>query len=83
MLALIQTIQSAKLADACAVAACIECGPAKIALHHLAEGLSCSQLMIALEYCHGKGVVNRDLKPENCLVFAKKGMPYVKLCDFG
>ncbi|KAK9835271.1 hypothetical protein WJX84_004811 [Apatococcus fuscideae] len=41
------------------------------------------QLVIALEYCHGKGIVNRDLKPENTLIMTKKGMPYVKLCDFG
>ncbi|KAK9821812.1 hypothetical protein WJX74_000164 [Apatococcus lobatus] len=41
------------------------------------------QLIIALEYCHGKGIVNRDLKPENTLIMTRKGMPFVKLSDFG
>lgn len=45
--------------------------------------LSALQLIIALEYCHGKGIVNRDLKPENTLIMTRQGMPFVKLCDFG
>lgn len=43
----------------------------------------CAQLVIALEYCHAKQVINRDLKPENTLIMTQDGRPYVKLCDFG
>ena len=43
----------------------------------------CRQLVIALEYCHAKQVINRDLKPENTLIMTLDGQPYVKLCDFG
>jgi len=34
----------------------------------------------ALTYCHSKGYVHRDVKPENCLI-DERG--YIKLCDFG
>lgn len=43
----------------------------------------CLQLVIALDYCHAKQVINRDLKPENTLIMTLDGQPYVKLCDFG
>ena len=40
------------------------------------------QLIVALDYCHRKGVINRDVKLENTLIhWARK--PLLKICDFG
>lgn len=43
------------------------------------------QLIIALDFCHKKGVVNRDIKLENTLLQAVPGLPLplLKICDFG
>ncbi|KAK9807147.1 hypothetical protein WJX73_000269 [Symbiochloris irregularis] len=46
------------------------------------------QLMVAVDFCHEKGIVNRDLKLENLLLAPcpEAGMaanPVIKLCDFG
>ena len=46
------------------------------------------QLMLALEFCHAKGIANRDLKMENLLLSSStdtplRQSPSVKLCDFG
>lgn len=44
------------------------------------------QLIIGLDYCHNKGVANRDLKLEN-LLLDRDGSdgtrPLLKICDFG
>lgn len=44
------------------------------------------QLVIGLDYCHKRGVANRDLKLEN-LLLAQDGSngykPLLKICDFG
>ncbi|GMH40445.1 hypothetical protein BSKO_08349 [Bryopsis sp. KO-2023] len=41
------------------------------------------QLIFGLEYCHRRGVVNRDVKLENVLLQSGLRVPLVKLCDFG
>eukprot|EP00891_Asterochloris_glomerata_P003766 jgi/Astpho2/3766/fgenesh1_pg.00060_%23_64_t len=44
------------------------------------------QLIIGLDYCHTRGVANRDLKLENLLVVKREGegaRPLLKICDFG
>ena len=42
------------------------------------------QVADALSASHGKGVVHRDLKPDNIVLLAKKNNPhFVKLLDFG
>lgn len=39
------------------------------------------QILSALAYCHGKGVMHRDIKGKNILINKQNKM--VKLCDFG
>ncbi|BGP15723.1 hypothetical protein JCM10213_006106 [Rhodosporidiobolus nylandii] len=39
-----------------------------------------AEIVLALRFLHEKGVVYRDLKPENCLL---DGSGHVVLCDFG
>ncbi|GAX76465.1 hypothetical protein CEUSTIGMA_g3910.t1 [Chlamydomonas eustigma] len=43
------------------------------------------QLMLGIDYCHKRGVANRDIKLENTLLQAVSGLPLplVKICDFG
>eukprot|EP00879_Flechtneria_rotunda_P000411 GHRR01000505.1.p1 GENE.GHRR01000505.1~~GHRR01000505.1.p1 ORF type:complete len:321 (+),score=76.98 GHRR01000505.1:171-1133(+) len=43
------------------------------------------QLVLAVDYCHRRGVANRDIKLENTLlqVIPNLPRPLVKICDFG
>ena len=42
------------------------------------------QLAVGLQYCHRRGVANRDLKLENLLLdTADQARPLLKICDFG
>ena len=46
------------------------------------------QLILALDFCHNRGIANRDLKMENLLLSSSADTPLgrspsVKLCDFG
>lgn len=41
------------------------------------------QLILAVDYCHRKGVASRDIKCENVLLVKGHKLPIVKLSDFG
>jgi len=41
------------------------------------------ELARAVAYAHGKGVVHRDLKPQNVMIVARDGVLFVKVLDFG
>eukprot|EP00210_Caulerpa_lentillifera_P004255 g4059.t1 len=41
------------------------------------------QIIFGVDYCHRRGVANRDIKLENVLLKSGARRPLVKLCDFG
>ena len=41
------------------------------------------QMLLGVEYMHGKGIIHRDLKPANLLWFRHGRDRSLKLCDFG
>jgi serine/threonine-protein kinase SRK2 len=41
------------------------------------------QLIVALDFCHKKGIANRDIKLENVLLDGTPERPLLKICDFG
>ena len=42
-----------------------------------------SLLLSTLDHLHGRGVVHRDLKPDNILLASKDDLTHIKLADFG
>ncbi len=42
-----------------------------------------AQICDALEAAHGKGVIHRDMKPENVMLIGPTGAEHVKVLDFG
>ncbi len=46
-------------------------------------GMACLQLILAIDYCHRKGIANRDIKLDNTLLAPNPqsdDLPLLKLC---
>lgn len=42
-----------------------------------------SQVINAIRFAHDRGILHRDISPNNVLVFFRNGSPLLKVCDFG
>jgi WD40 repeat protein/serine/threonine protein kinase len=42
-----------------------------------------SHVCLAVQHAHQKGVIHRDIKPGNVLVYTQDGRPHAKVIDFG
>ena len=41
------------------------------------------EMVIAVDYCHRLGIVNRDIKLDNLMLDTSTDTPSLKICDFG
>lgn len=41
------------------------------------------QMLMGVQHCHKKGVVHRDLKPDNFLFLSAEGKAHLKIADYG